>query len=118
MLAETRLYVPSIGGAALSPDVSVVVREAVIARHKLRFTYANERGDGTERTVRPLGMFFWGRVWSGSPHGASFGTTSETSRLDRMGAPARTDTFDDEPGRTLKDLLTRYRTEVVRLLDQ
>ena len=117
MLAETRLYVPSIGGAALSPDVSVVVREALVARHKLRFTYANEQGDGTERTVRPLGMFFWGRVWTLAAW-CELRNDFRNFRLDRISAPARTDTFDDEPGRTLKDLLTRYGPEVVKLLDQ
>jgi predicted DNA-binding transcriptional regulator YafY len=117
LLAETRLYVPSIGGAALSPDVSVVVREALIARHKLRFTYANEQGDGTERTVRPLGMFFWGRVWTLAAW-CELRNDFRNFRLDRIGAPARTDTFEDEPGRTLRDLLTRYGPEVVKLLDQ
>ena len=39
-------------------------------------------------------------------------------RLDRASDPRLLDeTFDDEPGKTLKDLLTKYGPEAVRLLD-
>ena len=39
-------------------------REAVHARQKLRFTYQDGAGAASQRTVRPLGNFFWGNVWT------------------------------------------------------
>ena len=39
-------------------------------------------------------------------------------RLDRVSQSTMLDqSFDDEPGKTLKDLLTRYGSDAVRLLD-
>ncbi len=38
-------------------------------------------------------------------------------RLDRIKAATLLDRFEDEPGRTLRDLLSQYGTDAVRLLD-
>jgi predicted DNA-binding transcriptional regulator YafY len=39
-------------------------REAVNARRKLRLDYQDGSGSTSQRVVRPLGCFFWGRVWT------------------------------------------------------
>ena len=64
LVAETRLFVPSIVGAGKSAEALALAREAVIARRKLAVSYANAAGVVTNRTVRPLGIFFWGRTWT------------------------------------------------------
>src|SRR5262245_5224083 len=64
LIAETRLFVPSVLSGGRSADGLAVAREALVGRRRLRFRYANERGETTERTVRPLGIFFWGRTWT------------------------------------------------------
>src|SRR5262245_57428347 len=64
LLTDTRLLVPTTIGAARSADALNVAREALIARRKLQLSYANATGVGSERTVRPLGVFFWGRTWT------------------------------------------------------
>ena len=38
-------------------------------------------------------------------------------RLDRVKTATLLDRFEDEPGRTLRDLLSQYGAEAVRLLD-
>jgi predicted DNA-binding transcriptional regulator YafY len=38
-------------------------------------------------------------------------------RLDRVVEVSLGDRFDDEPGRTLRDMLARYGPEAVKLLD-
>jgi predicted DNA-binding transcriptional regulator YafY len=40
------------------------LRHAISARHKVRFAYARADGTPSERTVRPLGLYFWGSSWS------------------------------------------------------
>jgi predicted DNA-binding transcriptional regulator YafY len=117
LLADTRLFVPNVIGAGKSADALGVAREAVIARRKLRMAYAAKDGNGTERTVRPLGIFFWGRTWTLAAW-CELRQDFRNFRLDRVSEPAMLDdTFADEPGRTLRDMLGRYGVDAVRLLD-
>ncbi|MBI3401160.1 MAG: YafY family transcriptional regulator [Acidobacteria bacterium] len=117
LLSETRLYVPSTLRGSTSADGLTRAREALVKRRKLRFTYQNAKGDGTERTVRPLGIFFWGRTWTLAAW-CELREDFRNFRLDRVSRSSMLDaTFDDEPGKTLRDLLTKYGPEAVRLLD-
>jgi predicted DNA-binding transcriptional regulator YafY len=117
LIDETRLFVPAIVGGGRSAEALAVAREAVVARRKIRMAYADAAGGGTERTVRPLGIFFWGRTWTLSAW-CELRQDFRSFRLDRVHRPAMLDdTFVDEPGRTLRDMLARYGVEAVRLLD-
>src|SRR5262245_35512695 len=64
LVSETPLFAPRSSGSRRSADGLSVAREAVMARRKLRFRYDKPTGEGTDRTVRPLGIFFWGRTWT------------------------------------------------------
>jgi predicted DNA-binding transcriptional regulator YafY len=117
LLTDARLFVPAPGAAAQSGDVLMLTREALIGRRKLRLRYTNTQGEATERVVHPLGLFFWGRVWTLAAW-CELRTDFRNFRLDRVTGSMLLDaTFADEPGRTLRDLLTRYGPEAVRLLD-
>ena len=118
LMDDTRLFVPGIAATTASADALGVARGALIGRRKLRFHYADAKGGGTARTVRPLGIFFWGRTWTLAAW-CELRTDFRNFRLDRMTEPGALDeTFVDEPGRTLKDMLAQYGPEAVRLLDQ
>ena len=117
ILADTKLFVPSILGGGRSADGLAIAREALVARRRLRFRYANERGEASERTVRPLGVFFWGRTWTLAAW-CEMRAGFRNFRLDRVGDVALGDAFEDEPGRTLRDLLAQYGSEAVQLLDR
>jgi predicted DNA-binding transcriptional regulator YafY len=117
IVAETKLYVPTVLGATRSAEGLAIAREALIARRRLRFRYANERGDASERTVRPLGVFFWGRTWTLAAW-CEMRTAFRHFRLDRISEPSIGEPFADEPGRTLRDLLAEYGPDAVRLLDR
>lgn len=41
-----------------------VAREALESRRKLKLSYTDVRGESSERTVRPLGLAYWGRTWT------------------------------------------------------
>src|SRR6476661_563713 len=103
LLADTRLFVPSTVGGGRSADALALAREALTSRRRVRFRYANERGDATERTVRPLGIFFWGRTWTLAAW-CEMRTAFRNFRLDRVSDAALLEPFEDEPGRTLRDL--------------
>ena len=118
LLEDSRLFVPGIVDARGSADALGVARGALIGQQKLQFEYADAKGGGSVRIVRPLGIFFWGRVWTLASW-CELRTDFRNFRLDRMTSTTTLDeTFSDEPGRTLRDMLAQYGPDVVRLLDQ
>ena len=117
LVADTRLFVPSTIGAGTSADALGLAREALIARRKLELSYATSDGVATTRTVRPLGIFFWGRTWTLAAW-CELRQDFRNFRLDRVAASTMLDeTFEDEAGKALRDMLARYGPEAVRLID-
>ncbi len=117
LVADTRLFVPSKIGAAKSADALTLAREALIARRKLEVSYAKADGTASTRTVRPLGIFFWGRIWTLAAW-CELRNDFRSFRLDRVVTSTMLDeTFEDEAGKTLRDLLARYGPEALRLID-
>lgn len=115
VLDETRLYAPNAG--ARMPQTLTVIRDALVARRKLRLIYQDAAGRPTERIVRPLGAFFWGKVWTLSAW-CELRADLRDFRLDRMDrCEPLEELFEEEPGRTLRDLLARYGPDALRLLD-
>lgn len=117
LLHDALFYVPPLARTGPAPDALLVIRQALTDRTRLTLTYADEQGRVTERVVRPLGAFFWGRTWT-------LAAWCETRhdfrnfRVDRIRALAAGAVFQDEPGRTLRDLMARYGEQAVRLLDR
>ena len=117
LVAETPLFVPSTIGAGKSADALMLARGALIARRKLELSYATADGAATKRTVRPLGIFFWGRTWTLAAW-CELRQDFRNFRLDRIAASTMLDeTFEDEAGKALRDMLARYGPEAVRLID-
>jgi predicted DNA-binding transcriptional regulator YafY len=81
------------------------LREAVQERRKVYVHYMDLSEKPSERVVRPLGCFYWGKVWTLSAW-CERRDDFRTFRIDRI-AKLRTmeERFRDEPGRTLADLL-------------
>jgi len=117
LVAETPLFVPPASGGGPPADALTLAREAVNARRKLELSYAKADGAATTRTVRPLGIFFWGRTWTLAAW-CELRQDFRNFRLDRVAASAILDeTFEDEAGKGLRDMLARYGPDAVRLLD-
>jgi predicted DNA-binding transcriptional regulator YafY len=117
LVAETRLYVPTIVGARRSAEALAIAREAVVARRKLELSYADAGGGATKRIVRPLGIFFWGRTWTLAAW-CELRRDFRNFRLDRVAASTILDaTFEDEDGKALRDMLARYGPDAIRLVD-
>jgi len=117
LLGETRLFVAgSAGGRRRSADGLLVARTALVDHRKLHFSYDAESGATTDRTVRPLGVFFWGKSWTLAAW-CEARSDFRNFRLDRIREPAILDRFADEPGKTLRDMLTRYGPDAVKLLE-
>jgi predicted DNA-binding transcriptional regulator YafY len=115
-LDETKLFAPE---SRLNVSQALTaVRDALVAHRKLRIAYQDASGQASERTVRPLGAFFWGKVWTLSAW-CELRSDFRDFRLDRIEQfTMLADTFEDEPGRTLADLLARYGAYASKLLDR
>ena len=67
--------------------------------------------------MRPLGIFFWGRTWTLAAW-CEMRRDFRNFRLDRVAAAViLEDTFEDEGGKALRDMLARYGPDAIRLVD-
>ena len=99
------LFAPSITADPATQQRLQVLREAVQSHHRLSMDYRDAAEQTSQRTVRPLGCFFWGKTWTL----AAWCETRQafrSFRVDRMLHLTRSDTtFALEPGKTLGDFL-------------
>ena len=102
--------------ALFAPDAAVdptaaralqTLREAVQSRSRLRLRYRDLGESTSERTVRPLGCFYWGKVWTLSAW-CELRDDFRGFRVDRIESLETLDTrFRDEAGKTLADFLRK-----------
>lgn len=95
---------------AIASEMTPAVREridaierAVEARSRLAFSYLDAEARPSERVVRPLGLWFWGKVWTlvawcELRHDFRMFRLDRIARMNDVGA-----TFRPEPGKTLTD---------------
>ncbi|HSV46564.1 MAG TPA: YafY family protein [Ramlibacter sp.] len=81
------------------------LREAAQERRKVFINYKDLSDKPSERTLRPLGCFYWGKVWTLAAW-CEQRQDFRSFRVDRVSYVRRLDEqFRDEPGRTLADLV-------------
>lgn len=99
------LYAPTFSVEPAIQQALQTLREAVQLRRAVVMAYRDAAGQSSQRSVRPLGCFFWGKVWTL----AAWCETRQafrSFRLDRMDALQVQDAvFRDETGKTLADFL-------------
>ncbi|MFN8011257.1 MAG: YafY family protein [Holophagaceae bacterium] len=82
------------------------LRRAVRERRKLQVAYEDKAGAASSRTLRPLGLYFWGGTWTLAAW-CEARTDFRTFRVDRLKRWELGDVFPDEAGKGLKDYLAR-----------
>jgi predicted DNA-binding transcriptional regulator YafY len=84
-----------------------LLRRAAADQQKARIGYTRPDGDLSERTVRPLGLFYWGATWTLLAW-CELRQDFRSFRLDRIGEVEVTEEpFQPETGKTLEDFLAR-----------
>lgn len=105
------LYAPSVGLEPAAQQTLQALRESTQARQKLLIHYRDVAGKESQRQVRPLGCFYWGKVWTLSAW-CEMREDFRGFRIDRIHYVRRLDErFRDEPGKTLADLLRLVEAE-------
>ncbi|MBG9389146.1 helix-turn-helix transcriptional regulator [Caenimonas aquaedulcis] len=98
------VYAPPGGLPAATQRALQTLREAVHERRKVFINYRDLADRSSERTLRPLGCFYWGKVWTLAAW-CEQRNDFRSFRVDRVTYVRRLDEqFRDEPGRTLADL--------------
>ncbi len=98
------VYAPQGGLSEPAQRTLQTLREAVQERRKVFLNYKDLSEKPSERVVRPLGCFYWGKVWTLAAW-CEQRSDFRSFRVDRVSYVRRLDErFRDEPGRTLADL--------------
>jgi predicted DNA-binding transcriptional regulator YafY len=102
-LERTALFAPK----GLMPPLGLAnlaaVRGAICKAQKIRFSYANSDGAHSERTVHPVGLFFWGSAWT-LVAWCELREDFRSFRIDRIQSSVALEaTFESVPGQTLED---------------
>ncbi len=82
------------------------LQAAVEAQVSLVLAYRDVEGRVTGRQVRPLGLFYWGKVWT-LVAWCELRDDFRTFRVDRIDDAVDAEPFRPEKGRTLRDFYAR-----------
>ncbi|MCE3002418.1 MAG: WYL domain-containing protein [Xanthomonadaceae bacterium] len=104
-----RAWKCSISPSATPRAHLATARGAIRDRRKLAARYVDESGRETVRHLRPLGLFYWGRVWTLAAW-CELRLGYRSFRIDRFAElAALPDAIPDDPAISLKDFVACIR---------
>jgi predicted DNA-binding transcriptional regulator YafY len=103
---RTRLFAPGMRQSDAVRRHLDRLHAAIEAGQRVALDYVADDGARTERCVRPLGLFFWGGVWTLAAWCELRGDF-RAFRVDRMATLEERDAFPRQAGRGLADYLAR-----------
>ncbi|PID44536.1 MAG: DNA-binding transcriptional regulator [Proteobacteria bacterium] len=107
VLNSSKLYAPRFGPREDLQSTLDICRKAIHDHQYLKLCYQRADSEISQREIRPLGLFFWGNVWTLSAW-CELRDTFRTFRLDRMQSIDTLNRyFEEEPGQTLSDCLAQ-----------
>lgn len=105
------LYAPGLAMDDATRERLRTLREAVQSQHKLRIVYLDLAGAKSERTVRPLGCIYWGKVWT-LPAWCELRADFRAFRVDRITQVAvLEERYRNEADKSLAEMLRRMRAQ-------
>jgi predicted DNA-binding transcriptional regulator YafY len=105
---DAPMYAPSFGA---KPALAAfdLVHEALTTGRRLVIRYANRDGTDSDRSIQPLGLYFWGKAWTLAAW-CELRDDFRSFRIDRIGAARLGDTFPPDPDRSLETFLRKVRS--------
>ncbi len=105
-LAREEMLVPDFSSSREVAEHLALLRGAIKQQQKVSYDYIREDGQHSSRTVHPLGLFYWGKVWT-LVAWCELRDAFRHFRLDRIQRIAvLSGRFESVPGRTLQDFLS------------
>jgi predicted DNA-binding transcriptional regulator YafY len=110
-VANTQIFAPEMGMSDQTRPLIDVCEAAVDARTILSFGYRDEAGRSTSRSVQPLGLWFWGKVWTLLAW-CQLREDFRMFRIDRMSDVSPTGvTYKPAPERSLAECLRQIEAQ-------
>lgn len=107
VVAASALFAPDFHRRPELVDQLPLIRLAIAERRRLRFSYTRADGAPSARTVRPFGLYFWGKAWTVASWCEVRGDY-RSFRPDRMTALEMLEgSFDEADGPSLQGFLER-----------
>jgi predicted DNA-binding transcriptional regulator YafY len=104
-LLRQEILVPDFGTDELVADRLEKLRTTIRKNRKVDMHYTREDGQQSERTIHPLGLFYWGKVWT-LVAWCELRDSFRHFRVDRIRSMEITEqAYPNIPGRTLQDFL-------------
>ena len=108
-LGDTRLFAPGFHAYARHTAQLDRLRNAINGRQVVDLHYIKEDGTASQRAVWPLGLFFWGKVWTLAAW-CELRTDYRSFRVDRIqSADELGRGFEETREISLEALFARYR---------
>ena len=105
ILDRNEMIVPDFPMEGQASDQLQTVRQAIRKQHKIIIDYTRKDGQDSKRTIHPLGLFYWGKVWT-VVGWCELRDAFRHFRLDRMSSCIQSDViFELVESRTLQDYL-------------
>jgi predicted DNA-binding transcriptional regulator YafY len=107
-----RLYVPSVALSSVSSTREALeqLRAAIEGARIIQVCYRDEKGQTTERRLRPLALLFWGSVWT-LVAWCEMRVDFRSFRVDRFQElRVLEETFTSEAGQRYEDFLAKVRS--------
>ena len=106
-LSKPRLYTPEYLHNDSAAKFLDELREAINGKSVIQMAYDDLKNKRTTRHLRPLGLFFWGKVWTLAAW-CELRQDYRTFRVDRIISITLTDsTFDENTGVSFQDFLNK-----------
>ena len=112
-----RMYAPNLGprnpeetaARDLLEPIRIQIREAVETTRIIQVQYRDEKGQTTQRRLRPMALLFWGQVWT-LVAWCELRHDFRSFRIDRFAAvEILPETFTQERGQRYEDFLEKMR---------
>lgn len=103
----------AVNAGVISPEIKALIDQLdqqIDQRHRLQLDYLDLQENRTKRIIRPLGLWFWGRVWT-LVTWCELRDDFRIFRIDRIQSLEVLDRFQPETG---KSLATFYAREAAR----
>jgi predicted DNA-binding transcriptional regulator YafY len=109
-IEKAPLYAPAFHVPANAFAHLDVLRKSIVDCHRLYIAYRDNDGVVSKRSIRPLGLHFWGTQWT-LVAWCEVRDGFRTFRLDRIASASRTGGhFTDEPLKSLDEFLRQMRS--------
>ncbi|HET7176958.1 MAG TPA: YafY family protein [Gammaproteobacteria bacterium] len=110
-ISDTRVFAPGFHAYARHTAQLDTLRGAINKRQVLEIGYIKEDGQTSERSVRPLGLFFWGKVWTLAAW-CELRNDYRSFRIDRIQKVTEAGrSFEETKEISLEALFAKYRAE-------